>query len=305
MGPHALATTHLAAPSTAVAAGSAASATGVVVVAVLVAAVLHAIWNALAHSLTDKLVAVAVLSTAFVVGGVVALPWVGTPAAPSWPLLLASAGVHILYNLALMRSYRLGAFNQVYPLARGMSPWLVALSAAILVEENLEPIRLVGVLVISVGLGCLVFARGMPSRDELPALGAAAFTGLLIAAYTVLDGVGVRKSGAPLAYAAWLFLLHGAVLLGWALLRRGPALVLQVRSSWRAGSTAGACAVVAYGLVLWSQSRGALATVAALRETSVIVGAAIGAVVFREPFGRWRTVATLVVVTGIVLLNLG
>ncbi len=279
--------------------------TTAIAAAVLLAAVLHATWNALAHAITDKLVAVTVLSLAFVVFGAAALPWVGGPPRASWPYLAASVGVHVFYNVALMRSYRLGAFNQVYPLARGMSPWVVALVAAVVVGERLGPAGVAGVVVVSVGLGCLVFAGGRPHRDELPALAAAATTGLLIATYTVLDGLGVRASHAPFAYAAWLFLLHGGVLVVWAVHRRGPVLLADVRTNWRTGLAAGACAVVAYGIVLWAQSRGTLATVAALRETSVIVGAVIGAVVFREPFGRWRTVATVVVATGIVLLNFG
>jgi drug/metabolite transporter (DMT)-like permease len=277
----------------------------VVTVVVLLAAVLHATWNAVAHTLTDKLVAMTALSTAFVVGGIMALPWVGWPAAESWPPLLASVGVHILYNLSLMRSYRLGAFNQVYPLARGMSPWVVAILALVLVDESLSPLRMLGVVVVSIGLGCLVFASGRPRPEEFPAILAACLTGLLIATYTVIDGVGVRRSGTPMGYAAWLFILHGLSLIIFAAARRGRGLVRQVVGNLRLGALAGVCAVAAYGLVLWAQARGSLAAVAALRETSVIVGALIGAVAFREPFGRWRTVATVVVVTGIALLNVG
>ena len=277
----------------------------VVTLVVLLAAVLHATWNAVAHKFTDKLVAMTALSGAFVVGGLMALPWVGVPAAQSWPALLASVCVHILYNLALMRSYRLGAFNQVYPLARGMSPWVVAILAVLLVDETLSVTRMVGVAVVSVGLGCLMFANGRPRPQEFPAILAAVVTGLLIATYTVIDGIGVRLSGAPLGYAAWLFVLHGLTLVAFAFARRGPALFRQVAGSLGPGAVAGGSAVVAYALVLWAQTRGSLAAVAALRETSVVVGVLIGAVVFHEPFGRWRTIATVIVVAGIALLNVG
>jgi drug/metabolite transporter (DMT)-like permease len=296
---------------TGAAAGSAMSpvhgsgAVGLVTAAVLLAAVLHAIWNALAHQVADKLVTATLLSLSFVVFGVAALPWVEMPAAASWPALAASAAVHLAYTLLLMRSYRLGAFNQMYPLARGMAPWLVALVAMTLVGERLSGLQLLGVAVVSLGLGCLVFANGVPRHQELPAVSAAALTGLSIAAYTVIDGVGVRLSGAPLGYAAWLFILHGLSMVAFTAIRRGPSLWPEVAAHWRLGAVAGTCAVLAYGLVLWAQSRGSLAAVAALRETSVIVGAVIGAVVFREPFGRWRTAATVVVVAGIALLNLG
>lgn len=276
-----------------------------VTLVVLFAAVLHATWNALTHGLVDKLVAVAILSTAFVVFGGLAVPWVAMPARASWPMLLASTVLHVFYNVLLMQTYRLGAFNQVYPLARGTSPWVVAVVAAVGIGEALNPLQVVGVVVVSLGLASLVLARGRPSADEFPAIVAAVGTGLLIATYTVVDGLGVRRSGTPMGYTAWLFLLQGLVLVVLAVHRRGPRLVRQARPHLRTGMAAGLLAVVAYGLVLWAQTKGSLAEVAALRETSVIVGAIIGALMFREPFGRWRTVATVVVVVGIALLDLG
>lgn len=273
-------------------------------IAVLCAAVLHAVWNALAHSISDKVVSGALVSSAFVVCGLIALPFVGFPEGPAWPLLLASVVVHLFYMMALLRSYRLGAFNQVYPLARGMSPWVVAIVAVTVIGEPLSAWQTVGVVVVSAGLALLVLAKGRPHKEELPAILAATLTGLMIATYTVIDGIGVRRSGTPLGYAAWLFLLHGLTVIGFAFLRRGSGVVRSLATHWKLGATAGVCAVLAYALVLVAQAQGALATVAALRETSVIVGAIIGAVFFKEPFGRWRTVATVVVATGIVLLNM-
>lgn len=272
--------------------------------AVLLAAVLHAVWNALAHAVPGRTLAVSLLSAGFLAGGLVAAPFTGLPDRASWGLLAASALVHAVYLVSLVRSYSLGAFNQVYPLARGMSPWLVALVAATVVGEHLSALQLCGVAVVSAGLFCLVFARGRPHVEETPAILAAVATGVLIATYTVLDGLGVRRSGSPLAYAAWLFMLHGALVLGYGVARRGRTLLVEMGAHWRLGAGAALSAVTGYGLVLWAQAHGSLATVAALRETSVIVGAIIGAVVFREPFGPWRTASTVIVASGIALINL-
>lgn len=271
---------------------------------VLLAAVLHAVWNALTHALTDKLVGTALLSLAYAFWGLVALPFVGFPSAETWPWLLVSVVLHFCYFVTMMRSYRLGAFNQVYPLARGMSPWLVAIVAVTVVGDELSVAQMIGVIVVSIGLGCLVLAKGRPRKDEVPAILAAMLTGVWIALYTVIDGMGVRQSGTPFTYAAWLFFLHGISMGGYALVLRGRGLLGEVRKRWVLGTAAGVCSVLAYALVLWAQKNGDLATVAALRETSVIVGAIIGALAFREPFGRWRTAATVVVATGILLLNL-
>lgn len=178
-------------------AASAGSVGVTVTVAVLVAAVLHAAWNALAHAIADQLVGFALIGAAVTAGAtgiVLASP---TPARASWPFLAGSAVLHVAYNLLLMRCYRLGEFGQVYPLARGTSPWLVAIGAALFAGEHLPPIRLVGVLVVSLGLATLVFAGGIPTRAARPAIAAALLTGVTIATYTTVDGIGVRPPARP------------------------------------------------------------------------------------------------------------
>ncbi len=275
-----------------------------VTAAVLVAAVLHAVWNALAHAITDRLVGFALIGVAVALGGGVLVLASPAPARACWPFLAGSAALHVAYNMLLMTCYRLGEFGQVYPLARGTSPWLVAIAAAAFAGEQLSLVRLAGVLVISVGLATLVFAGGVPTRAALPAIAAAVLTGVVIASYTTLDGLGVRSADTVTGYTGWLFLLQGPALpLAAALARRG-LLWRQVRPHLAAGLAGGMLSLAAYALVLWAQTRGALAPVAALRETSVIVGAVIGAVVFGERFGRWRVAATVLVAAGVILVTL-
>jgi drug/metabolite transporter (DMT)-like permease len=272
---------------------------------VLLAAVAHASWNAIAHGVDDKLAAM----TLFAFGGAFfAVPLLLIAPAPdgsSWPWLIASVIVHVAYNLLLMTSYRLGDFSQMYPLARGSAPLVVTLLAAVFVNEVPPPLELAGVVVVSVGLGSLVFVGGRPHRHELPAIGAALATGLTIATYTVIDGTGVRRSGSPGGYVGWLMILNGAVIVAYAAARRGPALLGQLRTSAVPGLIGGALSLAAYGLVLWAQTRGALAPISALRETSIIVGAIIGAWIFKEGFGPRRIAATAVVFAGVMLINLG
>lgn len=272
-------------------------------IAVLCAAMLHASWNAIAHSIKDRLIGFALLGGTAMVMGAAAAPFLSLPAGSAWPLLIASAATHVGYNLFLMQSYRLGEFNQVYPLARGTSPWLVAIIATFAVGEDLPLTHLIGVLIVSGGLASLVLAGGLPGRAELPALLAAACTGVLIAGYTVLDGVAVRRSGTAAGYTAWLFILDGLPMLLIAWIARGRDLIVVGRTHLRDAATAGILSVGAYGLVLWAQTRGQLASIAALREASIIFGAIIGAVFFHERFGRPRVIATVVVVAGIALLT--
>jgi drug/metabolite transporter (DMT)-like permease len=272
--------------------------------AVLGAAVLHASWNAIAHAIRDKLVAFTLIATAYTCCAGIATPFVARPSPAAWPFLLASAALHVVYNLLLMQAYRLGDFNQAYPLARGTSPWVVAVVAALVVGERLRPGQVLAIAIISAGLASLVFAGGLPGRRQLPALAAALVSGLAIASYTVVDGLGVRLSDTVPGYASWLFLLQGPMILVLALAWRRRELVRPLRAAAPAGLFGGLLSLVAYALVLWAQTVGQLATVAALRETSVVIGAALGTLVFREPFGRSRLVATGAVAGGIVLLNL-
>jgi drug/metabolite transporter (DMT)-like permease len=272
-----------------------------VTLAVLGAAVTHATWNAIAHGIKDQTLAFALIG----VGGiVVAIPLVivaAMPRADCWPYLAGSIAIHVFYNLLLMRCYKYGEFGQVYPLARGISPVVVTILAALFVHEHLALAQVGGVLVVSAGLATLVFAGRRPGRA---AFLAAVGTGLTIAAYTTVDGVGVRLSASPVGYIGWLMLLQSLCVPMFALARRRDVVLKQPPRVLGAGLAAGALSVLAYGLVLWAQTRAALAPIAALRETSVIFGAVIATLVFREPFGRTRVAATVIVVAGIVLLNI-
>lgn len=278
--------------------------TGLVVGAVLVAAVLHASWNALAHAVTDRLVAFALIGLGFVVVGAVVVALAPAPAPASRPFVVISSGLHVGYMMLLVLSYRLGDFGHVYPLARGTAVALVAVVATTLIGEALPPAHLLGVALVCAGIATLVLSGGVPTRGELPAIGAALATGVVICGYTVLDGLGVRRSGSVIGYTGWLFLLHGLAVVVVTLVMRGPALAGQLRPHLRVGAAGALLSVAAYGLVLWAQTRGTLAPIAALRETSVIVAAAIGTLVFREPFGRSRTAAAALVTLGVVLSTL-
>ncbi|HEY6297958.1 MAG TPA: DMT family transporter [Streptosporangiaceae bacterium] len=271
-----------------------------VTLAVLAAAITHATWNAIAHGIRDQTLSFGLIGAG---GIIVAIPLVIVVAAPrpaAWPYLLGSVAIHVFYNLLLMRCYKYGEFGQVYPLARGISPLVVTILAAVFVGEHLALPQLAGVAVVSGGLAALVFFGHRPGRA---ALLAAIGTGLTIAAYTVVDGVGVRLSASPVGYIGWLMLLQSLCVPAFALVRRRDVLFKQPPRILLTGLAAGALSLLAYGLVLWAQTRGALAPIAALRETSVIFGAIIGSVVFREPFGRGRIAATVLVAAGIVLLN--
>ncbi|GGK13110.1 membrane protein [Streptomyces camponoticapitis] len=246
--------------------------TPAVAAAVLLAAVTHATWNAIAHTIRDQLVAFTLIAGGGAVLGAVAVCLAPFPAAGAWPYLIASAVLHVGYQALLMRSFSLGDFGQMYPIARGTAPLLVTVLAAVFVSESLDRWQATGVAVASAGLvGVALWGmRSAETKPQWPALLAALATGVSIAAYTVVDGVGVRESGTPLGYIGWLMILQGSLIPLYALHTRRGTLFARLRPHVRLGLLGAFLSVGAYALVLWAQTRAALAPIAALRESSLM-----------------------------------
>ena len=268
----------------------AAGASPFVLATTLSAAVAHATWNSIAHGIKDKLVSFTLVSLGGMICSVPLVLLAAGPASRCWGYLAVSVVLHIVYTVLLMVSYRLGDFSQTYPLARGTSPLVV--------------LFLAGVALICAGLGTLVLSGRRTGGYDKRAILAAVATGLAIAGYTTVDGLGVRLSGSVAGYTGWLMLLEtAAVPIAAFAVRRGQ-LLPALRPVWHIGLLGGGLSVLAYSLVLWAQTRGALATVAALRESSIVVAAIIGSVFFHERFGWARIAAAACVVAGIAVLYL-
>lgn len=271
--------------------------------AVLFGAVLHASWNALVKSSQDKALDTAVIHT---IGSLVALPFlaiVGLPPMASWPFIATSVTIHIAYYIALTGAYKHGDLGLTYPLMRGTAPLLVALSAAYTVGETLSPLGWAGVLGVSAG----VLALGLsPHALASPrAVGFALANAVIIAIYTVVDALGARTSGNPLQYVMALFALDGwpfAVLV--FMRRRGTVVWPYARRRWPIATVGAAASLGSYGIALWAMTRAPVAVVAALRETSVLFAAVLGAWFLKERFDTRRAVGTAVIVAGVMALRL-
>lgn len=274
---------------------------------VLLAAALHAAWNALTKSLDDALAAFWLINATVAVLGAGTVAVLGLPPSAAIPYLLASLAIHVGYNVALLNSYRFADLSQAYPLARGVAPPLVAVVAAVTIGERLSPVQVAGLVCVAGGLASLGWPRRGSWRAERRGIGLALATGVTIAAYSVVDGIGVRHDPSPFGYAGALFLLEGGVLaVGLPLTRRG-LLGRVAGSGGRAiatGAGAGGLSFAAYAIVLWAQSKAALATVSALRETSVVMAALFGVIFLGEGPARRRVLAALGVTAGVALLVL-
>ncbi len=270
---------------------------------VLLAALFHATWNALVKTGGDRLSVLAMVNGCSAVIAVGMLPFVDVPAPESWGYIVASITLHTGYYFFLVEAYRVGDLSHVYPLARGLSPLLVAGAAVVFAGELMPPAAFLGVLLACGGIVSLSFDRGPPWRNDPRPLLFALGTAVFIAGYTLVDGIGVRKAETVAGYIAWLFALDAIPIISIAWLIHRRELRWTLRSEWRKGAAGGVLALSAYGLVIWAMSLAPMAAVSALRETGVIFAALIGTIVLKERFGVLRISAAVMVAAGVVLMN--
>ena len=276
----------------------------VVFLAVLFAAACHAGWNALIKVGLDPLSTTTLISIGSALVALVLFPFVGLPAWGAWPWLVASVAIHLIYFASLIESYRTGDLGQVYPIARGSAPLMTAAATTVIVGERLSLVGWTGILALVAGV-LLLSARG--SRDlavvDRRAIGFALFTAITVCGYSVVDGIGARASTNPNAYTVCLFVGIALVMVPYALYRDGRDVIPAMHLYWRRGLAGGALQFLSYGIAIWAMTIVPIAVVAALRETSVLFGAAIAVVVLKEPLRTVRIVAALMIVCGLILIR--
>ena len=266
---------------------------------VLLAALLHATWNALVKGAGDRAVMLALISAGHFIPAVALAMLVPLPAPEAWPFIIASTVIHWGYYVFLNLAYKFGDLSFVYPIARGAAPVLIAIGALIFADEHLPLLAWVAIGLVSSGIFLLAAVRHGDPR----AIGAALLTSSMIACYSVVDGIGIRVSGNPLGYIAWLFILEIFVVL-YVALTRWPRMRATATNTLMIGMAGGMLSGLAYALVLYAKTLAPLGIVSALRETSVIFAALFGILWFGErPIGR-RLTAAAVVAVGIILLSL-
>lgn len=281
------------------------SLTGFVLAAVLFGALIHAGWNALIKAQPDKFTAAALVAIG---AGLVALPVivaVPTPRAEAWPYIFASALIHVGYFGLVAFAYRSADLGVAYPLTRGTAPPATALLAFVLIGETLGFNGWIAVIAIAVGIVALsadAFARG--GLTGMTATAALLNAGVIVV-YTLIDGLGARAAGSAVAYVAWMLAATAVLLLALVFVLRRQPFLADARRLWPLMLGGGALALSSYGIALWAMTVAPIGLVAALRETSVLFAAILGALLFGEPFGAKRWLALVLIVGGIVILRVG
>ncbi|HEX6362407.1 MAG TPA: EamA family transporter [Albitalea sp.] len=280
-----------------------------VVLAVLLGALLHAGWNAMIKAGRDKPLDTALMHALAVLAALPVLLVAGFPASAAWPWLAASAAIHVGYYTALAGAYRHGDLGLTYPVMRGLAPPLVALASGAVLGEALALPAWLGIAGISAGVLLVGLSRSSgSSASHGRALGFALANAVIIAAYTLVDGRGVRAAGDALQYVAALFLLDGLAYFALVMWRRGgdrPAAWAYMAGRWKAALAGMLASAASYGIALWAMTQAPVAAVAALRETSVLFAALIGARWLKEGFGLRRAAGTLLIAGGVMALRWG
>jgi drug/metabolite transporter (DMT)-like permease len=274
-------------------------------VLILASAMLHAVVNALVKISDDGLLTRGCMNA---VAFLVALPFIAAvppPDASLWVILIAAMLVHGLYPFFLAGAYRHSDLSVAFPVARGITPLGVALLAWLVLGSTVSAGKLLGICILCAGIAAFALERfSMNNPDHRRGIALAACTGGIIATYTLLDSIGLKTARDPNTYIVWLFVLDGLFVSSIVSLARRDTVTPFLRKNWRKGLLGGVLGVLTYGMALYALSLGSLVEIAALRETSVVFAALIGAFLLKEPFGKLRTAATVLVTAAIIGIKL-
>ncbi len=274
-----------------------------VFLAVLFAAFLHALWNALVKTGASQVTGMLIMT--LVQGGIgfaIALTR-PLPSMDVLPWLLASGVFHAAYKLFLAFAYEQGDLSRVYPIARGAAPMVVTVVSALALSDVIAPLEYVGIFVL--GAGIAVMAQGAfrngESRRLVPlALGSAMMT----AGYTLVDGLGARVAGDAAMFVGWMFALDALFFTPVCVALRGGMVLRSNLRDWALGGLAAAVSFAAYMIAVWAMTQAPIALVAALRETSILFAVVIGWQVFGDRMDRTKAAAAGLIVLGLVLTRL-
>lgn len=276
---------------------------GGIFLAVIAAALLHALWNAIVKGGKDKTLSMVAVVLGQGVFGLVALLFVPWPAPESYAYIAAAIALHVGYQVFLMLSYHAGDLTQVYPIARGTAPLLVAAVSVAFLGTTLSQMELLGVLVIGAGIVSLSLVRRADGLRNPKAAMLALTTGCFIASYSLVDGLGARLAGTAVGFYGWTAfgnaLVFAAIMSAWR-----PSLLRRLPSAARVAALGGGASFIAYSLVVFAFTQAPIALVTALRETSIVFALLIGVFFLREPMNLGKAMSTMITICGAVLLRI-
>ncbi len=271
--------------------------------AVILAALLHALWNAAVKGGADKHLAMSAVVLGHLPPALLFLPFVPLPSLESLPYLLAGTLLHMGYQIFLLQSYRIGDLTQVYPIARGSAPLLVALISLTVLGVQLDRLQILAVVCIGLGIMSISLVRQRDGLKNWNATILALCTGCFIAGYSLVDGLGARAFGSALGFFAWLTMANAPLFALFTAITKPGVLSRLPLHGKRIFLIGGNASFAAYSLVVWAFTQAPIALVTALRETSIIFALLIGVFVLKERIDLAKVFSTLVTLIGVALLR--
>lgn len=268
---------------------------------ILLAAVLHALWNAIVKAGDNTLLTTVLVTASAALWAAILLPVLPSPNPASWPYIAISAALQVVYFTLVARIYRVADMSQTYPIMRGAAPLIVAIAGTVFLGENLSSRAWLGIFIICSGILMMLWTE---VQKSLQGLMLALLNALIISGYTLVDGVGVRLSAAPASYTLWIFLITGATIACWAAFTQWTKTLHYLRKNWHLGAVGGFGTLVSYGLALYAMTKAPVAVVAALRETSILFSAVISWLILKEHITSTRLVSVCVIAAGAITLRL-
>ncbi len=260
------------------------------------AALLHSTWHAIIKNIPDSNAGLAGMNLISAGLALVALPFVAMPQGMAWAVLAFSVVLHNLYKMGLTRLYAVGELGQTFPMARGMSPMATTLLAALFLSELPSATYLAGIVTICLGLLLLAIEKVERPSPKLFLLAAA--VGLSVAAYSVVDGYGVRLSGDWLSFTVWLVALDGGCFVLLARWMSGPGLWRTLYKQRDITLISGTFGIISFCVFIWALARAPVGMVTALREISVVFATLIGVIFLKERFSLRRLAGAALVTIG-------
>lgn len=272
---------------------------------VLLSAFMHASWNALIKTNTSRFVGIATQAGFVGVMSLALIPFFPLPSGHVWWIIIASGLVHVSYNMMLALAYQDGDFSYVYPIARGVCPIIITFVSVFVLEENVSSGEIIAIMLIVLGISSLVLRGGHKIIDSYKTTIIALLTGVLIASYSLIDGIGARQSGNHSSYLVWMFLVTAIFSIPFMIkgkkelitsAKENPIVIFKI-------FLGALLSLVGYWIVVWAMSQSPLAPISALREVSIIIAAIIGTLILKEGFGTTRILSSILVAAGVILMG--
>lgn len=276
----------------------------IIVLVVLSAAFLHAWWNFLIRSNTDKVLAMIAMTMGHAPLAILGVIYFGFPGYESVPFLIASATLHVGYQVFLMNAYRFGELSNIYPIARGLSPPILSIVTLIIGQDMLTAGQLIGIMIISFSMIYMGSLQFQFNKDGPKGLLLACVTGIFIASYSMVDALGARLTGNAMMFYSSSTILNVMLMGMFSTIFHRDSLKLLIRDGKKVFWVGGTASYLAYAMVLWACLHAPVAIVSSLRETSVIFAIFLGAFLLGEKISNVKIIVTVVMIIGVIITRL-